>query len=1111
MNMPKNRTPLVAASTLLVALTSNALAQDAVQWRVEDGGNGHWYELVRPEGGLLWENARQAAVEAGGYLVAINTQAENDFIQQLAGNEFGLPDDDPSYVTNIGLFRETADSVWQWVDGSGPATFLDWACDEPNLGTEIHGIYLNKDCKDIGWKWADTPLMDINDAYIVEWSADCNDDGIVDYGQILDGTLTDFNGDFIPDICVADGPVNLVINGSFEDGFPGPTPGGNCGVRTLSGGSTTIPGWIVTGGSFSIDWIDGETCNTTVPDGRYLLDLQGSLCTSCNNNGGVIQTVALPGPGTYVLQLEIKTNSDPNESAVVAIDGIEYEIIGESTKEEWNTYSIPFEAQSSSTELHIFSPQSNTGAGQPNLDNVILVADCNGDGISDYAQIIDGSLEDLNGDGVPDLCEDLIVVDQGESIQDAIDSAPAGSTIQIAAGTFAPDSQLLVGEKVLTIRGSTDLDGNPTTILDGQDSTRLLLGSGLSNGPIVLENLVFERGNNTGVGGGAVLIRDAADLAFLNCTFRNNHADEDGGAVSIREEPFSTAAFTNCRFLDNSAGDDGGAVQSLGGLAMVDCTFDSNFAASTNGNYDGGGAIRGARGEMSFDGCTFTGNATNGFHGGGAILATEPDSVVVTSCLFDSNEALGTGSGQSGSGGVGAAICLRLTGVAEVSDSSFINNTARGDGAVYLRDEIISTWTNCDFEGNSATWDTGAFGMTSSDDGVGCTTTLRACRFTGNFTTNGNSQSSVLFNGPNEETLIELCRFTENGEPGAVIVNPGGTLLTIASTLFCSNFGADIDSEYTDGGGNCFSSSCSDLDQDGILDQCDPCPTWPGTCSEDGDTLFVSSDDGAEAIQLALTAVPEGGTVRVGPGTYVMTEPIDFDGKAVVLEADSDPAAGLDGEVILDGTGLQGSIVLAISGEGPDTVLRGFVLQNGTTGSDPIAPSSWDYTVAGALYVHASSPTIENCVFRNCSAESAGAAFFFASESLISGCSFTDNVSDRNGGGLQLHTSEANIEDCVFTGNQASALGGAVHNWKGAPSFIRCTITDNTALTAGGGMSFFWNTTAEGNAIVEDCVITRNVAQVEGGGLMLTTETELTLDWLLVGSTTICNNTPENT
>jgi hypothetical protein len=36
---------------------------------------------------------------------------------------------------------------------------------------------------------------------LCEWSADCNGDGIVDYGQCHDGTLPDYNGNNIPDCC----------------------------------------------------------------------------------------------------------------------------------------------------------------------------------------------------------------------------------------------------------------------------------------------------------------------------------------------------------------------------------------------------------------------------------------------------------------------------------------------------------------------------------------------------------------------------------------------------------------------------------------------------------------------------------------------------------------------------------------------------------------------------------------------------------------------------------------------------------------------------------------------------------------------------------------------
>jgi hypothetical protein len=36
---------------------------------------------------------------------------------------------------------------------------------------------------------------------LVEWSADCNNDGIVDYGQILTGQLADLDSNGVPDIC----------------------------------------------------------------------------------------------------------------------------------------------------------------------------------------------------------------------------------------------------------------------------------------------------------------------------------------------------------------------------------------------------------------------------------------------------------------------------------------------------------------------------------------------------------------------------------------------------------------------------------------------------------------------------------------------------------------------------------------------------------------------------------------------------------------------------------------------------------------------------------------------------------------------------------------------
>jgi hypothetical protein len=61
----------------------------------------------------------------------------------------------------------------------------------------------------------------LTQSLLIEWSADCNGDGVVDYGQILDGTFPDSNSNGIPDCCegggsccVGDILADRVINGA---------------------------------------------------------------------------------------------------------------------------------------------------------------------------------------------------------------------------------------------------------------------------------------------------------------------------------------------------------------------------------------------------------------------------------------------------------------------------------------------------------------------------------------------------------------------------------------------------------------------------------------------------------------------------------------------------------------------------------------------------------------------------------------------------------------------------------------------------------------------------------------------------------------------------------
>ena len=72
--MPRMHAPTAVARTLTFAAATAAVtlptmvahAQDAVQWRVEDGGNGHWYQWFATPAD--WNEHQMTARSQGGYL-----------------------------------------------------------------------------------------------------------------------------------------------------------------------------------------------------------------------------------------------------------------------------------------------------------------------------------------------------------------------------------------------------------------------------------------------------------------------------------------------------------------------------------------------------------------------------------------------------------------------------------------------------------------------------------------------------------------------------------------------------------------------------------------------------------------------------------------------------------------------------------------------------------------------------------------------------------------------------------------------------------------------------------------------------------------------------------
>ena len=369
-----------------LAVSSSALAQNAVQWRVEDGGNGHWYRVDIESSG--WIAARGRAQLASGDLASFETQPEWDWIrawvpQVLHGYLIGGIQDPNSASPAAG---------WKWLTGSQVETSLLVADDSP-CGSSPAGIedmqqdYLHTCCQltafgdieDILGSTCPLPLRSI-----VEWSADCNNDGIVDYGQCHDGTLPDYNGNNVPDCCESGEACmvgNYPVQWRAEDG-------GNGHWYELR--SAPLSSW--------------STCKAAAEASG------GHLVTLASQAENVFVVASFKGLATRYPWIGLSQAPDASEPS-----GGWGWITGEALN--WTNWSPAepngdgsFDADQANLWL-VAEPGRPLGTwndwhtGGPNGYIIEWSADCNSDGIVDFGQIRDGALADTNANNIPDCCE----------------------------------------------------------------------------------------------------------------------------------------------------------------------------------------------------------------------------------------------------------------------------------------------------------------------------------------------------------------------------------------------------------------------------------------------------------------------------------------------------------------------------------------------------------------------------------------------------------------------------------------------------------------------------------------------------------------------------------
>ncbi|MCE5333884.1 MAG: right-handed parallel beta-helix repeat-containing protein [Desulfobacteraceae bacterium] len=305
----------------------------------------------------------------------------------------------------------------------------------------------------------------------------------------------------------------------------------------------------------------------------------------------------------------------------------------------------------------------------------------------------------------------------------------------------------------------------------------------------------------------------------------------------------------------------------------------------------------------------------------------------------------------------------------------------------------------------------------------------------------------------------------------------------------------------------------------------------------------ITVPDQYATVQAGIDAASNGDTVVVRDGTYALTAPVTFDGKAITVRSANGAA-----NCILDGQ-KQTRVLIFNSYEGRDSVLSGFTIQNGYAdmgggiyidSSSPTieecvirgnqaADDSRDINVyGGGIYCASASPSIANCTISNNKALApwdaaayGGGMYYSASSPEIQACSVTGNTATGSdwyeagqGGGIYFLGGSPTVTDSMIDSNIASggeygsAHGGGIYAKSSSPSFDRCSISNNSASNAdkaGGGAYFLQSFPSilnsvvsanaandgaaiffrESSAAVTNCTIVRNTATSGSGGIHL--------------------------
>ena len=548
----------------LVTLAASATAQ-AQEITIDLAGIGSWDALGAPDNIVLSEALPAGSIVSG---VTWTDVTGSGLGGPSWGNEMRM---DINGEVAVQFFPNdggaTAGGEWGPSSGSASANFatdtlvIEFWESYDDAGATVDAEYTGGTITISYGTASDCNGNGVDDASELDPTTDCDDNGVLD--ECENQADCDANG--VPDVCEGGGVANDTIAGAIAFDIDGGLASGSTACATEEDTwACDGPGGFFTGTGPDVFY------SISVPE---LGELTLSLCTSDFDTDLSIHDMA----GNILFCDDDSCGSPTWQSTLTTlIDAGDYIVrIG-----GWNEATGNYEMSGS------FSAGDPCG-GDPQIFNVVSAQD----------------FIDQIGPGLADLCPGDII-NWGPGVYNW------GYTISLAANGVIH-------------RGSVDADGNPTTIITGDNVRQCMTFFGTE----IYENMVFEDGRSGGDGGAFILNPSFGKVTFRNCVFRNNSSGSLGGAVCNLGAQ-NGSEFIECLFVGNSAVDAGACIalnNGADGAIFTDCVFRNNTASNT------GGAICTAGGSPTATGCLFESNnaaAGGGIYINGGDTATVGNSVL---------------------------------------------------------------------------------------------------------------------------------------------------------------------------------------------------------------------------------------------------------------------------------------------------------------------------------------------------------------------------------------------------------------------------------------------------------------------------------------------------